>query len=245
MSDLFSRLPVRRIEEHRLSTAPRGSWPATIPAVRQILDHGLDLSPLTVFVGENGAGKSTVLEAIAEAYGLGVEGGTRNSLHRTQRTESELAEHLQLVRGAGSSRQGVFLRAETMHGHFSYLDEVGVSGRHNFQSHGESFIEFFTTRKGMGGLWVFDEAESALSFNGCLALLAHIRELLARGSQVIMSTHSPILASLPEATLFEVGEWGLRERAYDDLEMVYSWRSFLEAPGRYLRHLTAEDESAS
>ncbi|SUE16879.1 ABC transporter ATP-binding protein [Rhodococcus gordoniae] len=126
-----------------------------------------------------------------------------------------------------------------MHGHFSYLDDVGVSGVHNYQSHGESFVEFFATRSGIGGLWVFDEAESALSFNGCLALLAHIRELLASGSQVIMSTHSPILASLPEAKLFEIGEWGLRDREYDELDMVQSWRSFLDAPGRYLRHLTA------
>lgn len=232
---------MRRVEEHRLAPMARGTWPASIPAVRQILEQGLDFSPLTVFVGENGAGKSTILEAIAEAYGLGVEGGTRNSLHRTQRSESELAEHLQLVRGAGSSRKGVFLRAETMHGHFSYLDEVGVFGKHNFQSHGESFIEFFATRSGIGGLWMFDEAESALSFNGCLVLLAHVRELLANGSQVIMSTHSPILASLPEAKLLEVGDWGLRERDYDDLEMVQSWRSFLDARGRYLRHLTAED----
>ncbi|WP_064064372.1 AAA family ATPase [Rhodococcus gordoniae] len=239
MSDLFSSLPVRRIEEHRLAPISRDTWPAGLPAVRQILDEGLDFSPLTVFVGENGAGKSTIVEAVAEAYGLGVEGGTRNSLHRTQRTESGLAEHLQLVRGAGSSRQGVFLRAETMHGHFSYLDDVGVSGVHNYQSHGESFVEFFATRSGIGGLWVFDEAESALSFNGCLALLAHIRELLASGSQVIMSTHSPILASLPEAKLFEIGEWGLRDREYDELDMVQSWRSFLDAPGRYLRHLTA------
>lgn len=240
MSDLFSSLPVRRVEEHRLAPITRDSWPATIPAVGQILDQGLDFSPLTVFVGKNGAGKSTIVEAIAEAYGLGVEGGTRNSLHRTQHTESGLADHLQLVRGAGSTRQGVFLRAETMHGHFSYLDDVGISGRHNFQSHGESFIEFFTTRSRIGGLWVFDEAESALSFNGCLVLLAHIRELLASGAQVIMSTHSPILASLPEAKLLEVGEWGLRASEYDELDMVQSWRSFLDAPGRYLRHLTTD-----
>lgn len=211
MSDAFSVLPVRRIEEHSLTPMPRGTWPASIPAVRQLLDQGLDLAPLTVFVGENGAGKSTIVEAIAGAFGLGVEGGTRNSMHSTQATESPLADHLQLIRGAGSSRKGVFLRAETMHGHFRYLDEIDLGGRHNFQSHGESFIEFFSSRAGIDGLWVFDEAESALSFNGCLTLLAHIRELLSTGSQIIMSTHSPVLAALPEALVYEVGEWGLRQ----------------------------------
>lgn len=125
-----------------------------------------------------------------------------------------------------------------MHGHFSYLDDVGVPGKHHCQSHGESFVEFVANRSEIAGLWVFDEAESALSFKGCLTLVAHLRELLASGSQVILSTHSPILASLPEAKLIEVGEWGLRASEYDQLEMVQSWRSFLDAPGRYLRHLT-------
>lgn len=234
---LFSTLPVRRIEEDRLRPLPRHSWPSTIPAVRQVLNEGLDLFPLTMFVGENGAGKSTLVEAIAELFGLGVEGGTRNTLHRTQHTESGLADHLRLVRSAGAPRQGVFLRAETMHGHFAYLDDVGVTGKHNFQSHGESFIEFFTSRAGMRGLWVFDEAESALSFTGCLALISHISQLLAEGSQVIMSTHSPLLASLPQAKIYEIGDWGLRSREYDDLHMVQSWRAFLDAPARFLRHI--------
>ncbi|MEZ5085972.1 MAG: AAA family ATPase [Tessaracoccus sp.] len=240
MSNSFTTLPLRRIEEHRMAPLARHSWPATIPAVRHILDEGLDLGPLTVFVGENGAGKSTIVEAIAEAFGLGVEGGTQNALHQTQRTESVLSEHLQLVRSVGS-RKGAFLRAETMHGHFRYLHEIGIGGRHNFQSHGESFIEFLSTRARIGGLWIFDEAESALSFNGCLTLLAHVRELLANGAQVIMSTHSPLLASLPEAKIYEIGAWGLRPSAYDELEMVRSWRLFLDSPDRFLRHLFDDD----
>lgn len=237
----FSALPLRRIEEHRLHPLPRGEWPATVPAVRQVLDHGVDLGPLTVLVGENGSGKSTLVEGIAEAFGLGVEGGTQNSLlHRMQVTESGLAEHLQLVRGAGASHRGVFLRAETMHGLFAYLSTLGGSGestRHNFQSHGESFLEFLGDRAGVSGLWVFDEPESALSFTACMALMGQIREHVAGGSQVILSTHSPLLAALPEARIHELGEWGLRRSDYDDLDMVRNWRLFLDAPERFLRHL--------
>lgn len=236
MSGFLDFQPVRRVAEHSLAPMSRGAWPATIPAVAQLLDDGLELAALTVLVGENGSGKSTIVEAIAAAYGLNAEGGTINARHQTQPTESRLSRHLQLVRSAGASRAGVFLRAETMHGHFAYLDSIGSAGMHNFQSHGESFIEFFTDRSRINGLWIFDEAESALSFNGCLMLLSHISDLLRAGSQVIMSTHSPILASLPQARLYEVGEWGLRESTYDDLEMVRNWRLFLDAPGRYLRH---------
>lgn len=244
MSDPFSSLPVRRIEENGFAPLSRNSWPASVPGIRQVLDEGLDLSALTVFVGENGAGKSTLVEAIAGAFGLGIEGGTRNSLHRTQSSESVLADHLFLVRGGGSSRKGVFLRAETMHGHFAYLDEVGIRGKHNFQSHGESFVEFFTSRAGIQGLWIFDESESALSFKGCLSLISHVRKLVVSGSQVIMSTHSPLLASIPEARLYEMDEEGLASREYDNLDMVRNWRLFLDAPDRFLRHLSGADELA-
>ena len=240
-SEPFSSLPLRRIEEHRLNPLPRGKWPATVPAVRQVLDEGLDLGPLTVLVGENGAGKSTLVEGIAEAFGLSVEGGTRDQvLHRTQATESGLCEHLQLVRGVGGARQGVFLRAETMHGTFAYLSELDgppQDGRHNFQSHGESFLEFLDDRAGVAGLWVFDEPESALSFTACMALLGRILDLVAQGSQVVLSTHSPLLAVLPGASIYELGEWGLRSCDYDDLDMVQNWRLFLDQPERFLRHL--------
>lgn len=241
MSLPFDALPVRRITEHPKEPMDRENWAAQIPAVRQVLDEGLELGQLTVLVGENGAGKSTLVEGIAAAFGLNPEGGTRNSMHRTQATESGLSSHLRLERGAGAPKGGVFLRAETMHGLFGYLGSIGSRGKHNFQSHGESFIEFFTDRSSVNGLWVFDEAESALSFNGCLMLLSHISDLLRSGSQVILSTHSPILASLPQARIYEIGPWGIRESGYDDLEMVSSWRLFLQAPGRFTRHFEGQD----
>lgn len=234
--EAMSTLPVRRIEEHSKAPIDRRRWPATLAPIRQILDKGLDLGPITVFVGDNGAGKSTVVEALAAAFGLNAEGGTHAAMHQTRRTESDLADHLQLVRGPGASKRGVFLRAETMHGHFSYLETLGPSSLHE-QSHGEAFLDFVTTRSGISGLWVLDEPESALSLSGCLALLGVLRQLASNGSQVVLSTHSPILAALPEAELIEVGDWGLRRSTYDDLDLVQNWRLFLEAPERYLRHL--------
>lgn len=215
---------------------PRDAWPASIPMIRSVLDDGLELTAVTVLVGENGVGKSTLLEGIADAYGIGSAGGTHNS-RRAADDASELGEHLQLNRGAAGYRGGVFLRAETMHDHFEYAREIRLPGRHNSQSHGESFLEFCTDRGDMKGLWLFDEAESALSFQGCLALLALIRRLVEDGSQIVLSTHSPILASLPEALIYECGEWGIKRTSYDDLEMVRHWRSFLQSPERYLHYL--------
>lgn len=170
------------------------------------------------------------------AFGLNPEGGTHAALHATRSTESDLHDHLQIVRGAGTAKRGVFLRAETMHGHFSYLESVGPSQLHS-RSHGEAFLDYVTERSRISGLWVLDEPESALSFSGCLALIGALRDLQATGSQVVLSTHSPVLAALPGAQIYEVGEWGLRRCDYDDLELVRNQRLFLEDPERYLRHL--------
>ncbi|MET0978704.1 MAG: AAA family ATPase [Paeniglutamicibacter terrestris] len=238
----FSQLPIRRITEHHLSPAPRNQWPQTLPPVLQLLEEGMDFGAATILVGENGSGKSTLIEAIALGYGLSPEGGSTGAQHSTRATESGLEEHLQLVRNVGASRRGYFLRAETMHGLYTYLEDHPSMRRQDLpfhtMSHGESFLELITDRFREGGLWVLDEPESALSFSGCLALLGILKDLVAEGnSQVILSTHSPLLASLPGATIYEVGPWGLRPSDWEDLDLVINWRSFMNAPERYLRRL--------
>ncbi|GAB97031.1 putative ATPase [Kineosphaera limosa] len=123
----FAPLPVRRVETSpHLGPPPPDRWPATVPAVAQLLGDGLDLGPATVLVGENGTGKSTLVEAIAMAFGLNAEGGSTGAMHRTFTSESTLHDHLSCRRGPGAPRWGFFLRAETMHSFYTYLDEVGM-----------------------------------------------------------------------------------------------------------------------
>src|SRR4051812_23986899 len=96
----------------------------TVPAVAQLLREGLDLPKgVTFLVGENGSGKSTLVEAVAMAYGLSPEGGSNQGHHSTRPTESPLASVLRLRRGLGAGRWGFFLRAETMHGWYTFLEE--------------------------------------------------------------------------------------------------------------------------
>src|SRR5690349_13568413 len=102
----FASQPVRRIAAAK-GIRVSGHWPHTIPAVRQLLTDGLDLDPgVTFLVGENGAGKSTIVEAIAIAFGMSPEGGSTGARLTTRETESPLATHLQLTRGAGAPRWG-------------------------------------------------------------------------------------------------------------------------------------------
>lgn len=234
------RLPIRRIEEYPPDPLPRDTWPGTLAPVRQVLDEGLDLGPVTVFVGDNGVGKSTLVEAIAIAYGMGPEGGSTMSGHSTRPSESRLWEHLVLVREPGAAKSGFFLRAETMHGVFTFLEEHPGDRPEPLheRSHGESFLDFVINRSAWPGLWVLDEPESALSFSGCLALIGLLRSIVETGrGQVVLSTHSPVLAAFPGAVVHEVGEWGVRRSTWADLDLVRDQRAFLAAPERYLRHL--------
>src|SRR5882757_7620676 len=119
----FAAHPVHRVSAAQEVTVS-DSWPHTVPAVRQILTDGLDLAPgVTFLVGENGAGKSTLVEAIAVAFGLSPEGGATGARLTKRATESSLADDLQLTRGVGAKRAGFFLRAETMHGFYTYLEQ--------------------------------------------------------------------------------------------------------------------------
>lgn len=233
----FDDRPVRRVEAGE--PLDLSAWPATVPAVAQVLRDGLDLAPgVTFLVGENGSGKSTLVEGVAGAYGLGAEGGERGSLHATYASESSLADALRLVRGGGANRNGFFLRAETMHGFFTCLArEVGATGYHEM-SHGESFLSAMGWYFRRPGFFCLDEPEAALSFSSTLVLVGHLHELARTpGAQVLCATHSPVLAALPGATILEVGEWGVRETTWDDLVLVANWRSYLDDPRRYLRHV--------
>ena len=212
----------------------------TIPAVAQLARDGMELAKgVTFLVGENGSGKSTIVEGVAQAYGLNAEGGSTHSRHETRATESPLGRALRLDRGLGASRWGFFLRAETMHGWYSYQEDNPSKWDPRFHelSHGESFLAVLETRFDGGGLYCLDEPEAALSFSSTLALIAVLQRVVAAEGQVLCATHSPVLAAMPGARILEVGDWGLRETTWEDLELVWHWKRFLEAPQAYLRHL--------
>ncbi|WP_349361582.1 AAA family ATPase [Arthrobacter antibioticus] len=239
---MFSQTPLRHVGINDFNVPDPDAWPATLPSVQQLLRDGLVLGRATVFVGENGSGKSTLVEAIAMACGVNPEGGSTHARHHSRPTESDLHSFLKVTRNAGASKYGYFLRAETMHSFFTYLEENPSTGLPDTDfhslSHGESFLELIVSRFRGGGLWILDEPESALSFSGCLSLLSVLQKLMDDGdSQVILSTHSPLLASLPGADIYEVGPWGLRPNSWDDLDLVKNWRSFMDAPHRFLKYL--------
>lgn len=213
-------------------------WPGNLAPVRDLVAWG-NFASATIFVGDNGVGKSTIVETLAVLCGFPIHGGSRHEQREAAYHDAVLADYLHAVKGTASNVGGFFLRAETMHNFTEYLSAVGSPRGHQLQqrSHGEAFGDLLAGADKKPGLWILDEPESALSFQGQLNLLSLLMRRVGEGQQVIMSTHSPLLASLPDADLVEVTEAGLTRRPYDDLAMVDDWRRFLDSPERYLRHL--------
>jgi predicted ATPase len=232
MKDLF-------IKQIRLDRLPdKKGYPWGLPVVKNLAKAGgLDFhSPVTFFVGENGIGKSTLIEAIALAMGFNPEGGSKSFRFSTEDSHSQLSEHLLVTRSLKRQRDGFFLRAESFYNVASYIDELdrqpsfsppiinsygGVS-LHK-QSHGESFLALVENRFNGNGLYILDEPEAALSPARLMRLMVLIRDLVEKGSQFIISTHSPFLLSMKGAKIYDLDAAPAAVRQWSELENVRAY----------------------
>ncbi|BDR78373.1 ATPase AAA [Clostridium tetani] len=235
---------LRYVELCREKIQSFSQYPYCLSAIKNL--SKIEFHPkVTYIVGENGTGKSTILEAIAIACGFNPEGGTTNINFSTNDTHSDLHKNLKLVRGIKRPYDGFFLRAESFYNVATNIDEVDALGSYggvslHSQSHGESFLSVIRNRFNGNGLYILDEPEAALSPSRQMSMLVIMHELIQKNCQFIIATHSPIIMSYPNSIIYELGN-GIKEVMYKDTEHYKITRNFLDKPEKMLKILLSED----
>lgn len=236
---------LRSMELKRDNIKSFSYYPFSLPVIKGL--STLAFHPkVTFIVGENGSGKSTILEAIAVACGFNPEGGTINFNFSSMDTHSELFNYIKIVKGVKKPKDGFFLRAESFYNVATNIDELdreapgliysyGGKSLHK-QSHGESFFSVFMNRFGGNGLYILDEPEAALSPARQMAMLSRIHELVKSNSQFIIATHSPIIMAYPDAVIYEIND-KIEAVKYEKSEHYQIMKSFINNKNKMLEIL--------
>ena len=240
------RLEIVRMNE--FSSIDATLFPFSLPIIQNLKEIYFP-TQVTFFSGENGTGKSTILEAIACHAGFGSEGGSKNFSFKTSSDDvysgvQQLANHLTLSWNQ-KPKDGYFFRAESFYNVVNYLDSLGSDAYRAYggkslhhQSHGESFFSFFNNRIRRGGFFILDEPEAALSPQKQLALLVIMKDLCRDpNTQFIIASHSPILLAYPQATIYSCNEKELTRITYEQTDHYQITRQFLNNPELYLKNL--------
>lgn len=241
---------LRSIELKRNNIESFSRYPYCLPVIKNLTS--LEFHPkVTFIVGENGTGKSTILEAIATAFGFNPEGGTINFNFTSMDTHSELYNNIKLIKGVKKPENGFFLRAESFYNLATNIDELdrvvpglissyGGKSLHN-QSHGESFFSVLMNRFGSKGLYILDEPEAALSPARQMAMISRIHKLVEEKSQFIIATHSPIIMAYPNSIIYEIKD-NIEVREYEDTEHYQLMKSFINNTDKMIDILISDED---
>ena len=223
-------------------------YPFTIPTIKNFTELELT-SSVTFLVGENGTGKSTLLEGIADNCEFNIAGGSRNNLYEVDAAESALGEYIRLS-WMPKVTNGFFLRAESFYQFASHIDELererpgildsyGGKSLHE-QSHGESFLSLFLNRFNGRAIYLLDEPEAALSPQRQLSFLRIMHDLVEEEDcQFIIATHSPIILGYPDATILSFDDGEIEEVEYEMTGHYQITKYFLDHREKFLEELLA------
>ena len=237
MININSNLFITKISLNKEKIPDFNIYPFNLNIIKDFDELKLN-SPVTFFVGENGSGKSTFIEAIAVAIGLNPEGGSQNFNFYTNQTHSELYKYITLSKSK-KPRTKYFLRAESFYNVASEVEKIAQSsgddmynsygGNLHECSHGESFIKLIQNRFYDNGIYILDEPEAALSPQRQLSLLCLIDDLVKNGSQFIIATHSPILISYRNGEILNLDN-NFQKLSYKDTDIYKTYKMYLDNP---------------
>lgn len=234
---------LRSVEIMKEKFPNEAAYPFCIPALRGAKSIAFQ-GNVTFFVGENGSGKSTMLEAIAYQCGFNTAGGGRNNVYEVDASDSSLGNYIRLS-WMPKITNGFFLRAETFYQFASHIDQMPESLKYyggrslHAQSHGEAFLSLFRHRFGKRAIYLLDEPEAALSPARQLALLRIMKDL-EKEAQFIVATHSPILLGYPDAQILNFDHTPVAPIRYEETLHYIVTRRFLENRKAVLGELFSE-----
>lgn len=246
---LTNGIYLRSVELLREKILSDTEYPFCIPAIQKL--ELLHFHPkVTMIIGDNATGKSTLLEAIAVGMGFNPEGGSLNFNFASRSSHSDLYQYIRLVKGIKKPKNGFFFRAETFYNLATNIEELdkeegagpriidSYGGRSlHEQSHGEAFFAAFTNRFSGQGLYILDEPEAALSPLRQMAMLSTIHDLVCKQSQFIITTHSPIIMAYPDAKILQLTDKGFEEVDYEQTEHYTVMREFMNNRKKMLKIL--------
>jgi len=223
----------------------RAAYPFCLPFLRDEFDLSFDRS-ITIIAGENGTGKSTLLEGIAVLAGYDEAGGGKGyrPVDHSNAIEAMGGKLSSAFRASWLPKvtNGWFFRAESFFSVARYLDEVS-SPYADFlsHSHGEGFMRFFEERCQRQGIYIFDEPESALSPARQMEFLKLMRRMDQSGHcQIIMATHSPVLMAYPDARLLRLSKYGLEPVTVKETDHYKVMREFCADPAGFVEAVMDE-----
>ena len=210
-------------------------YPFNIKCLKNFEELNID-NTVTLLYGENGIGKSTLIEAIARALGISPEGGSNNMQFSNYDDYSELYKHITIGK-FGVPKTKFFLRAESFYNVATEISNNNIKGKLSTQyggdlhecSHGESFLKVVENRFWDNGLYILDEPEAALSPLRQMTLLCYINDLVKNGSQFIIATHSPILLSYKYGKIIDMNN-NMKEIRFEETEVYRIYKDFLNNP---------------
>jgi predicted ATPase len=223
----------------------REAYPFCLPIFAADFELSFD-APITIIVGENGTGKSTILEGIAALAGYDEAGGGKGyrPVDHSRALEKMGGALSKALRASWLPKitNGWFFRAESFFSVARYLDQAALDDPFappppDFlsHSHGEGFLRFFEERCRRQGIFIFDEPESALSPSRQIEFLKLLRRMEdSRICQVIMATHSPMLMAYPNAKLLRLTMHGLEPVALRETDHFKVMREFCDDPAGFI-----------
>jgi predicted ATPase len=230
---------LRRIWLDPSRIGDRAAYPFCLPFLQDDFDLNFDRS-ITIIAGENGTGKSTLLEGIAVLAGYDEAGGGKGYMpvDHSNAIEAMGGKLSSAFRASWLPKvtNGWFFRAESFFSVARYLDEVS-SPYADFlsHSHGEGFMRFFEERCQRQGIYIFDEPESALSPARQMEFLKLMRRMDQSGHcQIIMATHSPMLMAYPDARLLRLSKYGLEPVTVKETDHYKVMREFCADPAGFV-----------